>query len=379
MFNMKIIINIIIKEFLQLKRDPKLFGIIFISPVLQLILLGYAANLDINNINTIVYDQDKTVTSRDFIEKFQSSGYFSVNNYADNYIQIIDLINKGNDLWALVIPNDFEKKLERNEQVKVQALFDGSDGNKAGIAFGYVTGIVSNYSQNILLQIQNKLGVKTALTGSVVPELRVWYNPDLKTRYFMLPGIMGLILTIITTTLMAMGVVREREIGTLEQIIVTPIKPSQLIIGKTIPFVILGFIDIFLVMGVMVYWFGIGIRGDFFYLIFASFLYVLSSLGLGLFISTISKTQQQAFMVAMFGILLPMNFLSGFAFPIENMPDWIQPITYLIPLRYYITILRGVILKGDGFFQLIPQTAALLGIGILILTLSSLRFRKNLG
>ena len=376
---MKIIINIIIKEFLQLKRDPRLFGIIFISPVLQLILLGYAANLDINNINTVVYDQDKTVTSRDLIEKFQSSGYFSINNYADNYDQITDLIDKGDDLWALVIPNDFEKKLERNEQVKLQALFDGSDGNKAGIAFGYVTGIVSNYSQNILLKTQNKLGIKTAFSGSVASELRVWYNPDLKTRYFMLPGIMGLILTIITTTLMAMAIVKEREIGTLEQIIVTPIKPAQLIIGKTIPFVILGFVDIFLVMGVIVFWFGIPIRGDFIYLIFASFIYVLSSLGLGLFISTISKTQQQAMMVAMFGILLPMNFLSGFAFPIENMPGWIQPITYLIPLRYYITILRGVILKGDGFFQLIPQTAALLGIGILILALSSLRFRKRLG
>ena len=376
---MKIIINIIIKEFLQLKRDPRLFGIIFISPVLQLILLGYAANLDINNINTIVYDQDKTVTSRDLIEKFQSSGYFSVNNYVDNYYQITDLINKGDDLWALVIPNDFEKKLQRNEQVKLQALFDGSDGNKAGIAFGYVTGIISNYSQNILLQMQNKMGVKKAISGSVVSELRVWYNPDLKTRNFMLPGIMGLILTIITTTLMAMAIVKEREIGTLEQIIVTPIKPAQLIIGKTIPFVILGFIDIFLVMGVIVFWFGIPIRGDFFYLIFASFIYVLSSLGLGLFISTVSKTQQQAFMVAMFGILLPMNFLSGFAFPIENMPGWIQPITYLIPLRYYITILRGVILKGDGLFQLIPQTVALLGIGVLILALSSLRFRKRLG
>ncbi len=375
----KIILNIIIKEFLQLKRDPRLLGIIFISPVLQLILLGYAANLDINNINTVVFDQDKTVTSRNFIEKFQSSGYFSINNYADNYEQITNLIDKGDDLWALVIPNDFEKKIQRNEQVKIQALFDGSDGNKAGIAFGYVTGIVSNYSRNILIQAQNKAGIKISLSGTITSELRVWYNPDLKTRYFMLPGIMGLILTIITTTLMAMAIVKEREIGTLEQIIVTPIKPSQLIIGKTIPFVILGFVDVFLVMGVMVFWFGIGIRGDFFYLIFASLIYVLSSLGLGLFISTISKTQQQAMMVAMFGILLPMNFLSGFAFPIENMPGWIQPITYLIPLRYYITILRGVILKGDGFFQLIPETTALLGIGILILVFSSLRFRKILG
>jgi drug efflux transport system permease protein len=376
---MKIIINIIIKEFLQLKRDPRLFSIIFISPVLQLILLGYAANLDINNINTVVYDQDKTETSRNFIESFQSSNYFSVNNYVDNYDQITDLINNGKDLWALVIPNDFEKKLQRNEQVKVQAIFDGSDGNKAGIAFGYVTGVVSNFSKIILLQEINKSGLKVSLSSTINPELRVWYNPDLKTRYFMLPGIMGLILTIITTTLMAMGIVKEREIGTLEQIIVTPIKPWQLIVGKTIPFVILGFVDVFLVMGVMVFWFGIGIRGDFFFLMFASLIYVLSSLGIGLFISTISKTQQQAMMVAMFGVLLPMNFLSGFAFPIENMPGWIQPITYLIPLRYYITILRGVILKGDGFLQLIPETVALLGIGILILVLSSLRFQKRLG
>ncbi len=375
---MKIIINIIIKEFLQLKRDPRLFGIIFIAPIIQLILLGYAANLDINNINTIVYDQDKTEASRDFIDKFESSGYFLVKDYADSYGQIEDEINKGQALWALVIPKDFEKKLERKEQVDVQALFDGSDGNKAGIAFGYVTNVVSKYSQNILLDIKDKSGLKIALSSMITPEIRVWYNPDLKTRYFMLPGIMGLILTIITTTLMAMAIVKEREIGTFEQIIVTPIKPFQLIIGKTVPFVIAGFVDVLLVTAVMVFWFGIPIRGDFLFLMIASFIYVLSALGLGLFISTVSKTQQQAMMVSMFGILLPMNFLSGFAFAIENMPSWIQPITYLIPLRYYITILRGVILKGDGFLQLVPETMVLLGMGILILALSSLRFQKRL-
>jgi ABC-2 type transport system permease protein len=375
---MKIILAIIIKEFLQLRRDPRLFGIIFIAPVVQLILLGYAANLDITNINTVVYNQDRTVSSRDLIEKFQRSGYFSVDHYADNYRQVMNYIDKGEDLWALVIPEDFEKKLQRGEQVQVQALFDGSDGNKASIAFGYVTGVVSSYSQKILLRAINKTGMQRIAPVTINTELRVWYNPELKTRVFMLPGIMGLLLTIITTTLMAMGIVREREIGTLEQIIVTPIKPAQLIIGKTIPFIILGFVDVLVVTVVMVFWFGIAIRGDFFFLMLASFIYVLSSLGLGLFISTVSKTQQQAFMVAMFGILLPMNFLSGFAFPIENMPGWIQYITYLIPLRYYITILRGVILKGDGLFQLIPETLALLGIGIFILAASSLRFRKRL-
>ena len=375
---MNIIYNIIVKEFLQLKRDPRLFGIIFIAPIVQLILLGYAANLDIYNVKTAVYDQDGTQASRKFIQSFQSSEYFSIDNYVDNYKQVTNLIDDGTDLWALVIPKDFEKKIQRGEQTKVQAIFDGSDGNKASIAFGYVTGVVSSYSQKIIIEAQNKSGRKISFSSTVVPEIRVWYNPDLKTRVFMLPGIMGLILTIITTSLMSMAIVKEREIGTLEQIIVTPIKPSQLIIGKTIPFIVFGFIDVLVVLSVIVFWFGIPVRGDFFFLMIASFIYVLSALGLGLFISTVSKTQQQAFMVAMFGILLPMNFLSGFAFPIENMPGWIQLVTYLIPLRYYIEILRGVILKGDGLLQLIPQTVTLLGIGILILALSSLRFRKRL-
>ncbi|HSR18858.1 MAG TPA: ABC transporter permease, partial [Ignavibacteriaceae bacterium] len=221
---MKVISKIIIKEFLQLKRDPRLFRIVIIAPVIQLILLGYAANLDINNIKTMVYDLDKTSASRDFIEKFQSSGYFSINSYAENYEQVADKINKGADLWALIIPKDFEKKLKRGEQVKIQAIFDGSDGNKAGIAFGYVTGLVSSYSQGILAETKDKSGSKISFISSITPELRVWYNPDLKTRFFILPGLMGLILTIITTTLMAMGIVKEREIGTYEQIIVTPIK-----------------------------------------------------------------------------------------------------------------------------------------------------------
>ena len=375
---MRIILNIIIKEFLQLKRDPRLFAIIFIAPVMQLILLGYAANLDVNNVHTAVFDQDKTVDSRNFIEKFSASGYFSIDDYVDNYRQATNLINKGDVLWVLVIPKDFGKKLARNETAKVQAIFDGSDGNTTGIAVGYLNGVVTSYSKNIFVEQMNRRGMRAAVVGNVSPVLRVWYNPDLKTRNFMVPGIIGLLLTVITTVLMAMAIVKERELGTLEQIIVTPIKPLQLILGKIIPFILLGFIDILIVMAVMVFWFGIGIKGDFFYLIFASFIYILSSLGLGLFISTVSKTQQQAMMVAMFGILLPMNFLSGFAFPIENMPSWIQPITYLIPLRYYITIIRGVILKGDGLFQLLPETFALLGIGVIILIASSLRFSKRL-
>lgn len=375
---MKTILNIVIKEFLQLKRDPILLRIVFLAPILQLLLFGYAANMDLNTVHTAIWDQDRTLESRNLIERFQESGYFEIDRYADNYQQITSDINKGKVLCAIIIPHDFEKDIKTNRPAPVQAIFDGSDGNKTSIALGYIQGIATNYAKNILLKAADRTGRKIAVAGSLESEIRVWYNPDLKTRVFMIPSIMGLILLITTIILMSMAIVKEREIGTLEQLIVTPIKPYQLILGKLIPFVILGFIDILLVQTIMVFWFGIAIRGSFFFLLFASFLFVLSTLGIGLFLSTISKTQQQAMMVAQFGIMMPFIYLSGFAFPIENMPKFFQYITYLIPLRYYITILRAVILKGAPFSDLIPETLMLLIMGILILFASARRFKKRL-
>ncbi len=375
---MKTIITLIIKELIQVKRDPKLFRIVLIAPVLQLVLLGYAATLDVENISVVIFDQDKTFESRQLAEKLTSSGYFNINYYTDNYDEIVDLINRGKVLAAFVIPKDFEKKINRRETVQLQVICDGSDGNKAGIAVGYLQGIFSSYTSKILMDVRDKYGLKTINVGSITSEVRVWYNPDLKTRNFMLPSVMALILVVTTTVMMAMGVVKEREIGTLEQLIVTPIKPYQLIIGKLIPFVIIGFIDFLIVVTVMVLWFGIAVRGDFLFLLFTSFIFIMSTLGLGLFISTISKTQQQAMMVAMFGILMPMIYLSGFAFPIENMPPLIQYITYAIPLRYYITILRGIILKGTGFSSLWLETLIMFLMGAGLLILSSLRFRRKL-
>ena len=375
---MKTILNIVIKEFLQLKRDPILLRIVFLAPILQLLLFGYAANMDLNTVHTAIWDQDRTLDSRDLIERLQESGDFEIDRYTDNYQQITSDINKGKVLCAIIIPHDFEKDIKTNRPAPVQAIFDGSDGNKTSIALGYIQGIATNYANNILLKAADRTGRKIAVAGSLEPEIRVWYNPDLKTRVFMIPSIMGLILLITTIILMSMAIVKEREIGTLEQLIVTPITPYQLILGKLIPFVILGFIDILLVQTIMVFWFGIAIRGSFFFLLFASFLFVLSTLGIGLFLSTISKTQQQAMMVAQFGIMMPFIYLSGFAFPIENMPKFFQYITYLIPLRYYITILRAVILKGAPFSDLIPETLMLLIMGILILFASARRFKKRL-
>jgi ABC-2 type transport system permease protein len=374
----KTILHIIKKEFLQFKRDPKMFAVILIAPVVQLIFLGYAATLDVNIVHTLVYDQDQTVESRKFIESFTSSGFFVIDYYADNYTQVTQNLDKGNIILALVIPKDFSKKIQRRETSPVQAIFNGSDGNTASISAGYVAKIVSGYAQSLLVDYMDKMGRKIFPVGRIEPEIRVWYNPQLLTRHFMVPGIVGLLLSIITLILTSLGIVKEKEIGTLEQLIVTPIKPWQLIIGKLIPFIILGFVAVVIVLTAMTYIFDIPVRGSVPFLFLCSLFYIFSTLGFGLFVSTISKTQQQAMMIAIFGIMMPMVYLSGFAFPIENMPKIIQYISYFIPLRYFITIIRGVILKGIGFNELWQEAALLLFMGIAILFLSSLRFRKKL-
>ncbi len=374
---MKTILHIIKKEFQQFRRDPKMFGLILVSPIIQLIFLGYATNFDVKVVHTTIFDMNRTEASRMFIDNFKSSGYFSFDYYVDSYKELQKNIENGKSILGLVIPEDFQKKLNKNEPVKIQAIFDGSDGNTASISAGYVNAIVMNYSKNILIEKQMKSGSK--LPASLMEtETRVWYNPELKTRNFMVPGIVGLLIMIITLLLTSLAVVKEKEIGTMEQIIVTPIKPYQLILGKLIPFGILGLVSVVVVLTAMVLIFRIPIRGSIPFMFFASFLYLLSTLGLGLFVSTISKTQQQAMMLAIFVVMLPMIYLSGFAFPIENMPKIIQLTTYFIPMRYFTTIIRGIILKGTGFAELWKELLMLLIMGIAILYLSSLRFRKKL-
>ncbi len=375
---MKTIFQFIIKELLQVKRDKKMLVVIFMAPILQLIFLGYAANMDVNVIHTTIYDQDKTSTSRDFIKRFEQSGYFKLDYYVDNYDEVTDLLNEGKTLVAIVIPKDFEKKINRRETAPLQTLFEGSDGNKASIALGYIQGIATKFSQGIVAETRDKLGMKISLSGSLIPEVRVWYNPEMKTRNYMVPGILGLILMISTISLMSMAVVREREIGTLEQLIVTPIKNYQLILGKLIPFTLIGFVVLIIVMIIMTQWFGIVVRGNKLFLLFTALLFVLSNLGIGLFISTVSKTQQQAMMASVFAIMMPMIYLSGFAFPIENMPRAVQYITYVIPLKYFIIIIRGIVLKGIGFSSLWFETLILLGMGVTLLIFSSLRFSKKI-
>lgn len=374
---MKTILFFIIKELQQFKRDPKMLAIVLLGPILQSIFLGYAATFDVNKINTVVLDYDKSDLSRNYINRLESSGYFSIQSYTENYDEFSSKIDKGEALVGVVIPKDFEKNIERQISTSLQVIVDGSDGNKGSIAFGYIQGVNAEYSQNIISEGFNTRGIKFNFS-SIQPEVRIWYNPEMKTRNFMVPSIAALILTLITALLTSLAVVKEKEIGTLEQLIVTPIKPYQMILGKLLPFTLLAFATLFLVLSVMVFWFGIPIRGNVFFLLFTSFLFILSTLGLGLFVSTISKTQQQAMMITAFGVVLPMVFLSGFAFPIENMPRSIQYLTYLIPLKYYLIILRGVVLKGIGLGSLYLETITLFLMGVFILIASALRFHKKI-
>ncbi len=375
---MSIILHFIKKEFLQFKRDPKMFALILVAPVVQLIFLGYAATLDVKNIHTAVFDMNRSAESREFVRKFSETEYFQIDKYVTSYDEIELLIDKGDIMLGLVIPADFGKNIYINEPAEVQAIFEGSDGNTAGIAAGYLQSIVRDYAKEIIVQSRARSGNQFISIPSVDAEIRVWYNPEMKTRNFMVPGIVGLLLMIITLILTSLAIVKEKEIGTMEQLIVTPIKPYHLIIGKLVPFTIVGLASVVVVLTAMKIIFGIGVRGSTTFLFFSTFIYVLSLLGFGLFISTISKTQQQAMMLSIFVVMLPMIYLSGFAFPIENMPKIIQYITYVIPLRYFITIIRGIILKGIGFTELWDELLILFLMGVSILYLSSLRFRKRL-
>ncbi len=375
---MKTILHFIKKEFLQFRRDPKMFAVILVAPVVQLLLLGYAVNFDVKTIHTAVLDFNKTEMSRKYVESLKSTGYFSIDYYPEDYENLTGLIDNGKVILGLTIEKDFENNIYRNEPAKVQIILDASDGNTAAIAAGYTVGATGLFTKRISAEFLDKKGKKLTLINPVTAQTRVWFNPELKTRNYMIPGIVALLLMVVTLILTSLAIVKEKEIGTLEQLIVTPIKPYQMIIGKLVPFALLGFVAVIIVLTAMNLIFGIPVKGSVLFLLAATFIYVLSSLGLGLFVSTISKTQQQAMMLAIFVVMMPMVFLSGFAFPIENMPQFIQYITYIIPLRYFMVIIRGIILKGVGFAELWPELLILLLMGVSILSFSILRFKKKL-
>ncbi len=382
---MSIIGHFLRKEFSQLKRDKKMLPIVFIAPIMQLLLLGYAANLDVDMIPLAVLDHDHSVESRRLVDEFIQSGYFSADERFQSPELIDRYINEGRIVAALVIPPGFQADLSRGRKVPLQLIADGADANTATIALNYADIIVSRFSAEIQLESlqtgaggsSQTVGSASGLTIPIEVEPRVWYNPELKSRNFMVPGILALLLMVITMLLTSLAIVKEKEQGTLEHLNVTPIKPIQLIVGKLVPFSLIGMVDVVLVLAAARILFGLVPAGSILLLVVLSALFLLSTLGLGLLVSTLSRTQQQAMMSALFFVMLPMIFLSGFAFPIENMPQVIQYVTYALPLRYYFVIIRGIFLKGAGLSTLWDESLMLLAFGIIVLGISIARFKKQ--
>ena len=372
-----VIASLVRKEFYLIRQDRRMLVLSFITPILQVLLLGYAATTDIRGSKIVVADMDRTAGSRDFIRKFSSTEYFRYAYSADRYDDVDDFLVTGKVSAALLIPPGFGNRILAGTPAPLSIVFDGTDATTASILLGYATQIVTSYSQAIRPQAGTVAG--GGIPGEIVPEPRVWYNPDLKSQYFMVPGVVALVLMIITMTLTSLGIVKEKETGTLEQLMVAPIRPYQLILGKLIPFVLIGFTSVTIILTVARLWFDIPMRGHLITLYGLSGLFILTTLGLGLFISTIARSQQQAMLIAQFFFFMPFTFLGGFAFPIPNMPEVIQWLTYLIPLRYFLEILRGVFLKGAGLGELWFQATMLMIIGGVIFSLSVVRFRRRLG
>ncbi|MCW8827785.1 MAG: ABC transporter permease [Gammaproteobacteria bacterium] len=361
--------RMMVKEFLQMLRDRRMKFLIFVTPVIQLIIFGYAATTDVDHIRTAVYDLDRSADSRALVDAFTGSGYFQLNAWLTDEAQVVEQLDRGKVIMVLRIGRGFSEALRSGKTNSVQVLVDGTDSNTGTLAMSYAQRIISEFpARRLELPAQE---------GVVVLRSRAWYNPDLKSRNFNVPGVMALILMLTSLLLTSMAVVREREIGTLEQLMVTPIRPMELILGKTLPFVVIAYIQLVMVMMVSLYWFEVPMVGNPVILLFGAGLYLMSTLGVGLFISTVSQTQQQALMSSFF-FFFPAILLSGFMFPIENMPQAAQWITYFNPLRYFLVVVRDVFLKGNEFLVLWPQFAAQALLGISLLVLSALRFRKRI-
>jgi ABC-2 type transport system permease protein len=368
----------LIKEFIQVFRDPRMRIVLFILPAIQTIIFGYAVNMDVRNIPTAILDRDNSSESRELAAMLTSSGHFRLKERIGLDSEARALLDRGTVRVVIDIEHGFAERLRRGGSAPVQALLDGSDSNTAGVIMGYLAGLTTSYNANLQQAYAARhLGLPPSV-GRVELASRAWFNVNLESPPFYVPAVIANILFIITMLLSSMAVVREKEIGTIEQVIVTPIRKGEVILGKTLPFVLIGYIDVALISLVGWLVFDVPLRGSLLLLFAATTLFLMSSLGIGLLISTVSQTQQQAMMTAFF-IIFPAMLLSGFAFPIENMPRPVQWLTLLNPLRYYMVVIRGIFLKGVGISALWEQLAALALIGVTVLSMAVKRFRKTVG
>ncbi len=370
--------RMIIKEFVQLKRDRYARFVLIVPPILQMLIYGYAATFEVNHVKIAVIDYDHSQESRDLLSRFTFTGRFEAAKILNNERELKSLIGESDIPLALKIGPGFAEALRKGETAHLQVIVDGSNSNTALIAVGYVNQIANQFSQDYA---RNRLNQVMPAMVANVPQIdlapRPWYNPDLNSQWFFVPGVIGSITLILVVNITAFAIVREREIGTLEQIMVTPIRPFELILGKTIPFFLVGLADVVLVAVVGTLWFQVPFLGNPLVLLLGVTLFLLSTLGVGLLISTLCSTQQQAFASGFF-FLNPAFILSGFAFPITSMPRAMQMLTYLNPLRYFLVILRGTFLKGVGLNVLWPQMTALAALTFVLLVVSVARFRKSI-
>jgi len=380
--------EIMMKEFRQTVRDPRMRVFLFVPPMIQLIVFGYAVNLDVENSHLAWLDRDQTPASRELRAAFEGSTYFQIIRMVKDRHEAQRLMDRGEASLIVSILPGFQRDLERGETAAVQILVDGSNSNTASVAAAYATQVVGRFSNLYLRQRQRSFqmaavaasgrdGPRAVALPSVDARTRVWFNEDLRSRNYYVPGILVNIITLVTLTLTTLSIVREKEIGTMEQLMVTPIRPLELMLGKTLPFGAIGLVQTALVTGVGLLLFGVPFRGNPLILLVSMMIFLMTTLGAGLFISTISSTQQQAMMGSFF-FFMPAFMLSGFAFPIRNMPPAVQYLSYLNPVRYMMEICRGLFLKGVGVETLWPQMAALTVYGAAVLTLSVMRFHKRL-
>lgn len=370
------LLSIIRKEFIQILRDPRTLIMTLVIPIMQLFLLGYAATTDIKNIPLAVWDQNRTPQSRALLDAFRAANYFSIAYDVDSQDDVRALIENGKVRGALIIPPDYDRRLLDGD-AQVSMILDGSDATNGSTALSVSKLIGQSYATKVMTEQAALLGRAASVTPPLDVRTQVWYNPDLVSAYFMIPGVIGMILYAITTMLTATTIVRERERGTMEQLIVTPIRSWELVIGKILPYVALAFFDTLEVLLIGHWWFGVPVRGDLGLILAASGLLLLSSLGIGLFASTVANTQQEA-MLTVWMTLLPGIFLSGFFFPLEAMPQFLRLVSYAIPLRYYLVVIRALLLKGVGAAAIQNEIIALALFGIVIMTAAALRFRKRL-
>ncbi len=369
------------KEFKQLFRDKRMRVVLIVPPIMMLIVFAYAVNTDVNEVRIAVLDEDKTTESRDFTGRFVNSPYFRLYASIDSPSQAVKMLDRGEIDFYMQIKKNFSRNVKKGATAEVQVIIDGSDSSRASIIMSYVNIASMNYIRDrlkdrvkIALLARGSRGI--IMPGTVEPEQRIFFNQDLKSKNFFLPGIIGLLITLITIMLTSMSIVKEKESGTIEQINVSPLHPLEYIIGKMGPFALVAFGDIFIISILAIFWFGVPFKGSFLFLLACGIIYIMSTLAIGLFISTISKTQQQA-MLSSFLFFLPAILFSGFIFPVYSMPESIQMITYIIPLRYFMDIIRGIFLKGVGITVLWDDILLMLIIGISLLFLSVKRYHKR--